>query len=208
MDAKIKNTADQLARQVECAKKVGIYDSMFLAFGSLLGYIREGTIISHDDDMDIGIMADNITIEQQHEYVQAMGESCKAFPNHGLFEYRREMTRRQDNGGLFWVSIRGRPVGQCYKCCHWFFWTQQGYTWHSKGPGSYVKGAPVEYFGMGPEVNFLGVKIRIPKMSGALMDFWYTDWFMPRVGGNSARKVLMTDVNWTIMKGKMQINSE
>ena len=207
MDIKIHNTSEQLARQVECAKMAGIYDQLFLAFGSLLGYVRNGTIIAHDDDMDLGIMADDITFEQQQEYLNLMGAPTKAFPNHGLFEFRREMTRRQDKQGYFWASIRGRPVGQIYKCCHWFFWTQQGYTWHSKGPGSFMKGAPAQFFGKGPEVEFLGVKIRVPKMSGALLDFWYTDWLIPRVGGNSAKKVLMTSVDWKTMRGKIEIKA-
>lgn len=205
--SKLHNTADQLARQVECAKRAGIYEHFFIAFGSLLGYIRNGTIIAHDDDMDVGIMLDKVSVEQQEAYIRLIGESCKEFPDHGLFEYRREMTRRQDGRGYFWASIRGRPVGECYKCCHWFFWEQYGYTWHSKGPGSFAKGAPAQYFGTGPEIKFLGVDVHIPKMSGALLDFWYTDWLTPRTGGNSAKKILMTDIDWKKITGKVEVKA-
>ena len=205
MEAKLQNTADQLARQVECAKQAGIYDSMFLAFGTLLGQVRHnGSMIPGDDDLDLGFISEEITPEQETEYIRLIGSPTKAFPNHGLFEYRREITRRRDRGGHFWLSCRGRPVETCFKCCHWFFWTRYGYTWHSKGPGSFVKGAPAQFFGKGPEVEFLGVTVRVPKMTGALLDFWYTDWFTQRMGGNSARKVLMENVDWKTGNGEVK----
>lgn len=204
MDLILKNTSEQLARQVECAKEVGIYDSMFIAFGTLLGHVRHnGSMIPGDNDLDLGFISEEITVEQQMAYLKLIQTPTKEWPDDGLFAYRGNVTPRQDNGGLFWITLRGRPKEECFKCCHWFFWTQYGYTWHSKGPGSFVKGAPKEFFGKGPEVEFLGVKIRVPKMTGALLDFWYTDWFTQRMGGNSAKKVLMKEVDWAKMTGKV-----
>ena len=206
MEKKLQNTAAQLQRQVDCAKAAGIYDAMFIAFGSLLGYLRHnGSMIPGDDDLDVGFISEMITKEQENEYIKLISEPTDIFPEHGLFEFRRELARRDDNGRLFWLSCRGMPVDDCFKCCHWFFWDQQGYTWHCKGRNALVKGLPAGYLVTGPEVEFLGVTIRIPKFIGSTLDFWYTDWFTQRMGGNSARKVLMEVSDWGTMKGSAKI---
>jgi len=207
MENKLQNTAKQLQRQVDCAKAAGIYDSMFIAFGSLLGFVRHnGSMIPGDDDLDVGFISEMITKEQEDEYVRLIGQPTETFPEHGLFEMRREMSRRDDNGRLFWVSCRGLPVDDCFKCCHWFFWTDMGYTWHCKGRGALVKGLPAGYLDVGPEVEFMGVKVHIPRLTGATLDFWYTDWYTPRAGGCSAKKVLMNVSDWGKMKGSAEIS--
>jgi hypothetical protein len=188
---KLRNTALQLSRQVECAKSAGIYDAMFLAFGSLLGYVRNGGFISGDDDMDVGFVSEMITSQQEEEYIRLVGTPTREFPEHGLFEYRREMARRDDNNRLFWISVRGKPAGECFKCCHWFFWKQQGYAWHCKGRGAAVKGMPEAFLEIGPEIEFLGVKIHAPRFTGSMLDLWYTDWYTPRAGGCSAKKIIL-----------------
>ncbi|MCP4651985.1 MAG: LicD family protein, partial [Candidatus Omnitrophica bacterium] len=66
---KVRGLTAQFALQMQCAKNAGIYDRCFLAFGSLLGYVREGGFIGHDNDMDIGILADNLTVKQINAYV-------------------------------------------------------------------------------------------------------------------------------------------
>jgi hypothetical protein len=198
------NAAKQLARQIECAKEVGIYDAMFLAFGALLGYVREGDMIEGDDDLDVGFISEMITADQEKAYVESVGKPCKAFPGkNGLFEYRRIVSYREDNGRLFWLSLRGAPSDLCFKCCHWFFWKDKGYAWHSKGRDSLVKGIPAPYLEIGPEVEFLGVKIHIPKRTGSVLDFWYTDWMTKRLGGNSARKILMKEMDWAKVSGQV-----
>jgi hypothetical protein len=205
MELILENTAKQLARQVECAKQAGMYDAMFISFGTLLGYVRYGTIIPHDNDLDIGFISEMITAEQENEYLRLMREPTDVFPEHGLGECRWELNRRDDNSRLFWVSVRGLPDDVCFKCCHWFFWTQQGYTWHCKGRGALVKGLPAGYLELGPEVEFLGVTVRIPRFTGSAMDFWYTDWGTPRVGGNSAKKVLFEVADWAKMSGNVRV---
>ena len=200
---KIKNTTLQLARQVECAKQVGIYDQMFLSFGALLGYIRHDGMIPGDDDWDVGILGDNVSIEQQEEYIKLLEEPTDDFPEKGLFTYRKRLSRRLDNK-YFWLSVRGKSVDDCFKCCNWFFWEKHGYMWHSKGKGSLVKGAPKDYFEIGEEIDFLGVKIRVPKMTGALLDLWYPEWATQRMGGNSSKKILLKNVNWETLCGDVE----
>ena len=202
-EKKLINTAKQLARQVECAKQAGMYETMFICFGSLLGDVRHNhSIIPGDNDMDVGFISEKTTREQQMEYLRLIQQPCKDFPTpKGLFAYRGEASFREDTRKLYWASIRGKPAEECYKCCHWFFWTQYGYTWHSKGRGSLVKGAPSGIVGVGPEIEFLGVKIHTMSKVGSILDFWYVDWNIPRSGGNSSKKVLMSVKKWNPLKG-------
>ena len=194
-------TKKQFARQVECAREAGIYNAMFLAFGSLLGHVRSGGIVSGDDDMDVGFISEMITREQELEYIRLIGLPTEEFPGHGLYEYRRESAMRYDSNRPFWLSIRGRPHGECFRCCHWFFWDRSGYTWHCKGAGTLVKGLRSGILTPGEEVEFLGTMIRIPKFTGAALDAWYPDWVTPRSGGNSSKKILMNVTSWQTMSG-------
>ena len=204
MSLMLENTAKQLARQVECAKSAGMYESMFLAFGALLGYVRERGVIDGDHDLDVGFTSETINGEQEADYIKMIRTPCEDFPEpKGLFEYRRAISYREDNGRPFWLSVRGKPSEECFKCCHWFFWKDKGYAWHSKGRGSLVKGVPESYLEVGPEIEFLGVKIHIPKRVGSVLDFWYTDWWTKRLGGNSAKKVTMNGMDWKKVTGKV-----
>lgn len=197
VDKKIQNLSKQFARQVECARLAGIYEHFFIAFGSLLGYARNGAVIPHDDDMDIGIVADKITAEQEQKYFTLLEQPTMDFPGKGLFEYRKEHTR-WPNGRFYWISIRAQPIGQGLKCCNWFFYSHAGIAWHTKGPGSLIKGMPGKYLELGEEVEFLGTTVKIPKYTGACLDWWYDDWATPRVGGTSSKRCLMTVNNWNV----------
>lgn len=169
---------DQFAAQVSSAKEAGIYDKFFIAFGTLLGYVRERDIIGHDSDMDIGIMTDGVTAEQLKVYREAL-------KRRGCNKYRWCETENPANNMMFWCSIRKHPKETGMKCCNWVFFEHKGYMWHHKGKDSLVKGIPSRYLELGSYVEFLGQKVRIPKYTGACLDFWYPDWSTPRKGGSS-----------------------
>ena len=96
---KISNTAEQFSLQVECAKKAGIYDNMFLAYGSLLGAVRSGGIIEHDDDMDVGFIgAPQSGVEDYVGYLSAAGLGRYRWLNHRYAEK------------FVWCSIRMHPA--------------------------------------------------------------------------------------------------
>jgi len=170
--------AEQFKAQVKCAKDAGIYDSLFLAFGSLLGYVRCGGPIGHDNDMDVGILSDQITKDQEEKYLNLLNDR-------GLYRYRRKVEKYPHNGRLFWTSLRMHPKEYGWKCCNWFMWNHKGYTFHAKGVGTFIKGIPSDCFKLGGEGEFLGTKIRIPEKVGKCLDWWYPDWNTPRKGGNS-----------------------
>lgn len=189
----------QLSRMVQCARQAGIYDSMFLAFGSLLGYVRENGIIIHDHDMDVGIIRSQITQEQEREYHRLIRQPCPEFPgqSRGITEFRDEFAYRPDDHRFFWHTLRSRPHGEGRSCCHWYFFTHAGDAWHAKGPQAKVKGCPAHYIVQGPVVRFLGVEIHVPLYSGALLDWWYPGhWMVPQSGGNSSGRVEMVVPDW------------
>lgn len=173
-----KYLKDQFATQVACAKQAEIYPYMFLAYGSLLGYVRERGFIGHDNDMDVGFLYDKMDKGQIDHYINELRNS-------GCYTYRETHQVNPVTLKHWWTSIRKYPRGRGYKCCHWFMFEHKGWMWHHKGPGSRIKGAPAEYFKIGPEVEFLGSKIHIPMYPGSLLGFWYPDWLTPRSGGNS-----------------------
>ena len=42
----------------------------FLVSGTLLGFIREGGLLEHDNDLDIGVFADEVTTEELVQFLQ------------------------------------------------------------------------------------------------------------------------------------------
>ncbi len=123
---KIENLKEQFAEQMECAKRAGIYKYTFLAFGSLLGYVRERGFISHDDDMDVAFLGDKVTAEQINNY-------CAELKKAGLFKYREKHAINSVNGKHWWISLRKHHQGAGYKCCTWNFFEHKGFMWHHKG---------------------------------------------------------------------------
>ena len=192
MDAKTESTADQFATDIECAKKAGIYENMFLSFGSLLGFCRDDSICPNDDDMDVGFLFERITVDQEKAYVAALESS-------GCYRYRRKYNFNPVSTKLFWTSIRKHPGKICFKSCHWFWFKHKGLYWHHKGGESLIKGIPEKHLELGDYVEFLGSKIRIPKHPGKCLDFWYPNWMVPK-RTQSAPTILMTVKSWANKK--------
>jgi hypothetical protein len=217
---KVRGLTAQFALQMQCAKNAGIYDNCFLAFGSLLGYVRERGFIGHDNDMDIGILADNLTVKQINKYVaellkpshipNKLAKFLKSLnleyldrktgrPKHprGLYAYREHTEINVITGKLFWTTIRTLPRSAGYKCCNWFMFEHKGYMYHHKGEDSKVKGLPTSFVSeIGPEVEFLGTKVHIPKNAGACLDFWYPDWKTSRSAVSKSEGQLLKVVWW------------
>jgi hypothetical protein len=204
---KVERLKEQFAFQMQCAKNAGIYDVCFLAFGSLLGYVRERGFISHDNDMDVAFLGDEITKEQMYNYISELKKPTKiekdliekyGRPTHprGLYAYREETKKNKVNGKLFWTTLRMHPRGKAYKCCNWFMFEHKGYAFHHKGGDSFVKGLPGRYVKIGPEVEFLGVKVHIPRYAGACLDYWYPDWRTSRSDVTKSEGKLLKVTSW------------
>jgi hypothetical protein len=205
-----------LEKIVKCAKEAGIYEYMFLAFGSLLGCARPtynrslGTVrtgvMDHDNDMDVGFLAGKIGKEKIENYFQL----CV---HHGLMRNwpnpDDRMCRRGDDGSILWFSTKAF-AGHA-KCCQWFWMEHGDFLFHGKnkwarrfsneykkheGCQSALLGAPKKYFDELIEVDFEGVKINIPVKTGSLLDYWYPGWSVPKVGGTSDRRTILWIKDW------------
>jgi len=217
---KVEKLKAQFALQMQCARNVGIYDQCFLAFGSLLGYVRERGFISHDNDMDVGFLGDNLTVKQMKAYISELArpsvipENVTKYlnsldtsgflrddgrPKHprGLYGYREHTETNHHTGKLFWTTLRTFPRSMGYKCCNWFMFEHKGYVYHHKGQDSKVKGIPSRYISeIGPEVEYLGTKVHIPRNAGACLDFWYPDWNTPRSAVSKSEGQLLKVKRW------------
>lgn len=205
---KVEKLKEQFAFQMQCARNAGIYDYCFLAFGSLLGYVRERGFIGHDSDMDIGFLGDKITVKQMNQYVAELLRPSKipknllekyGRPKHprGLYGYREHTETNHHTGKLFWTTLRMHPQKMGYKCCNWFMFEHKGYMYHHKGGESKIKGLPTGCISeVGKEVEYLGTKVHIPKNAGACLDFWYPDWDTSRSDVSKSEGQLLKVKRW------------
>lgn len=214
-EEKKKYALEDLKDIYSCAKEAGIEDAVFVGFGLLLGIVREGDFIKHDNDIDMCVRADLITPTQELNYYNYLHEK-------GLFFSRDHKSFRRVEKGFginkivpgssneqvrfTWFSLRKRI--NHLKFCHWFFFPWNGYQWHSKS-GKWItprkfdpklwnykrtdeammKGIPANYIEKLTKYKFHGIKINVPLMVGSCLDFWYPGWLIPRNGGASAKKI-------------------
>ena len=207
-----------LAEIADAGKQAGIFEYMFIAFGTTLGHVRPSLrkvhgeqvmsygVIPSDDDMDIGILADRITEEQETKYFETLRSKNFFFgwSKAGTGEKIRQ-ARRSDNGRLVWCSIKQKPEDT--KCCQWFMFDYRGITWHSKGKSwitdgkftkfkhsreseAIAKGIPSGYLARLKLVNYIGVEFRVPELYGCCVDNWYPDWIEKRSEASVKANVL------------------
>ena len=70
----------QLLEIADAALDAGIWDYVYLGYGTALGAVRENGFIEHDTDADICIAADRITEDQESVFFENLKK--KGFYNH------------------------------------------------------------------------------------------------------------------------------
>jgi len=152
-DAKKRLALEDLEMIGESAKAAGIQDELFVGFGLLLGIVREGDFIGHDDDVDMCVLANKVTAEQEIYYFAELAKRGMFFARE-RWSLRRardgvdcdfaaiaRQARRQEWKGeippvgghkqrIAWFSLRRRVENN--KFCHWFMFPWGGYYWHTK----------------------------------------------------------------------------
>lgn len=203
---KKRYATEDLATCYECAEKAGMKDALFVSFGLLLGIVREGDFIGHDNDVDLCVKADKIAKQQEDDYVRLLHEA-------GMFFARDKKSHRQDTGRTTWFSLRKRS-GRA-KFCHWLGFEWSDYWWWSKA-GKWISarkfdeerwdyafdddaimlGIPAEYTRELMWIKFRGVDVQIPTAYGGALDYMYPGWPVPKKGGSSRKQTVCIVPNW------------
>lgn len=196
-----KNGHEFIAKMLECGKRAGIADKMFLGFGNVLGYVICGDFLPKDDDIDMCILADDIPQDQRHQYLM----ECK---NAGLCENRMHgPTMIEDKYSWFSIGPKSPFTEHGVKACNWFWFSHGGLFWHSKGTmwigrsnlnntHPTAKGIPSDVFtGELNKVNFGGVEVQITKNVGRCLDYWYPGFVTRKKGASEIKSVMVMPSN-------------
>ena len=202
----------QLCKILDCAQAAAVHEEMFLGFGTMLGIVREGGLISTDNDTDVCIFGDKISSLQEGAFYSCLAKA-------GLFSSRHAQARREDTGRLLWISLKAEKKGT--KSCIWFWYPWQKYYWHSKGR-DWVRDAkfPVSKFQYSPDsealmkgipakfvekticveeilgFKYLGRDFRISRDYGSCLDIYYPGWLQERPGETSERRIVAEVPKW------------
>lgn len=188
----------------KAAEKAGIQDRLFAGFGTCLGYLMYGDYIAKDRDMDMCILSDGMTTEQYKIYME------NAY-NVDVIKPSRWEFATKDDGKYCWFSVGYKnPVCEdgC-KSCNWFLFSWSRMWLHSKG-GRWVNprkinvnigydlddaaialAQPQDTIKDLIEVDFKGIKIKIPSTPGKCMDWYYPGWNPNGEGASAHRRVVV-----------------
>lgn len=170
---RLKNRGPDILRQL-CADLEKAPMPVFAVYGTLLGFMREGTFISFDNDLDFGVLANgSVNLDTLFEWMQGRGYH----PTH-FFSIDGNMVE-------FSIEVSGLSID--------FFWFGD---WQDLGFGSFIffneDGAPTE--DLTRRVSFLrcnpieststlsvyGIDVPIPsKPEQFLADIFTENWRIP-----------------------------
>ena len=136
---------------------------VFLVSGTLLGYVREGELLAHDKDIDVGIVG----WENQYNLCMALQET-------GLFTVSTQHLKGQDT---FYIPIKHNDTGMWIDV---FVYHPQGKHWVTGvdfffGYRQTFAFTPFEL----QEIEFLGVKMQAPANAELNLTENYGNWRVP-----------------------------
>ena len=136
---------------------------VFLVSGTLLGYVREGQLLAHDKDIDVGIVG----WENQYELCMALQET-------GLFTVSTEYLKGKDT---YYIAIKHNDTGMWIDV---FVYHPQGEHWVTGvdfffGYRQTFAFTPFEL----QEIEFLGVKMQAPANAELNLTENYGNWRVP-----------------------------
>lgn len=164
----------------KCFDEIGL--KFYLAFGTLLGAIREKGLIKGDEDVDV------YTMDEDKLY-----NSLQALYDNGL------KVCRVFKGHLYSFKVNGNAYIDVYivKSCGVAIWS----PWCVSLTG-YV--TPKKYFKGERDIDFLGVPCKCVENPEALLEFWYgKTWRIP-MRGHGCRCEIMIAYYWHRIKGKIK----
>lgn len=136
---------------------------VFLVSGTLLGYVREGQLLSHDKDIDVGIVG----WENQYNLCMALQES-------GLFTVSAQHLKGKDT---FYIPIKHNATGMWIDV---FVYHPQGNHWVTGvdfffGYRQTFAFTPFEL----QDIEFLGVTMQAPANAELKLTENYGNWRVP-----------------------------
>ena len=136
---------------------------VFLVSGTLLGYVREGQLLAHDKDIDVGIVG----WENQYNLCMALQET-------GLFTVSTQHLKGKDT---FYIPIKHNDTGMWIDV---FVYHPQGSHWVTGvdfffGYRQTFAFTPFEL----QEIEFLGVKMQAPANAELNLTENYGNWRVP-----------------------------
>lgn len=146
-----------LFKTQEIFKEAGI--DIYLAFGTLLGAIREGDFIKGDSDADVYARSEREVFENL-SFFQSRGLKLVRYCPNYEFTFRYNETKKY----FIDVFVLGKPKGvwklYCYKLADWY--------------------VPKRYVDKDETIVFLGKNFKVAKTPKRLLKFWYgKTWNIP-----------------------------
>lgn len=150
-----------LLKTKELFKAIGL--KFYLSFGTLLGAVREGTIIPGDEDVDIMINDEDILYNNLPYLYNNNFKLCRIVK--GIFY-------------SFRINEKAYIDVYIIKKLNFSIWKPFCYSL-----AGYV--TPKKYLTNHTEINFLNEKFLCPTNPEKLIEFWYgKDWRIPKSGKN------------------------
>lgn len=148
----------------------------FLFHGTLLGCVREGKMIDGDEDLDIGILAEDWKDKFLTKIKKEFDVSVGYWKDNNIIDKKN------------WGKISKIKIHKPNVCID--IWTKgidDNRYFHSID-GNFLLKTPDKFLQEFKTANFLGSEVRIPKKSEEYLAWNYGDWKTP-------------DLNWDITKG-------
>ena len=155
--------------------------SFYLCYGTLLGAIREKTLIKNDEDLDVFV--DN---------EQLLYENLPLLKSNGL-----ELIRYVPNI-VYSFRMNGDGYIDVY-ILHKLKWYN---PWHFYCFSLESKIQPKKYFKEYETIDFLGVKCMCPKNPQKILAFWYGENWQTPISGHKFYYEVKSAYYWHLFKNK------
>ncbi len=195
-----KNAIRLLKVTIEALNKFKI--EYYLDFGTLIGAVRGGKLIPWDDDIDISLLS-----EKDYEKMPLVLEYIKKNHNYRtyLFTFKNSIDRRKKRGDeifttkISFTDINNYQIAKIRKSIFWRFGKghpcldiffkyrhDDKVCWFENGTESKI---PLKHFASQEltEIDFCGLKCKIPKEYDRYLTYKYGDWKTPNKDWCSAR---------------------
>lgn len=146
----------------------------FLDYGALLGIVRDGDIITWDDDIDFTIFA-----EDSNKLKKILSQNKNDLPAHQVLNWTCDMLE-DSHGNVWYFSLNFKNKKEfIYREFEIAFSVRQFYKGHAIKMRNDYQSAPEEYFKNHDFLNFKGVDIIVPFKYIDYLDFYYKNWQNP-----------------------------